>query len=114
MPIIETPPVDPAPSPEVLPMPNLTQEEKTAIGQAVSMLRPFAGQLIPLATSQATDEQIAEELAEYIPNGLIPSLEALAGIVARSGPGVLQVIHPRMVSPRWSTILPKIIEMLHA
>lgn len=103
---------EPAPSPEDRPVITLTQEEAAAIAQAVAMLKPYAAQLVELAGSQATDDQIAEELAGYIPDRMIPSFTALSSVVGTKGPGVLESIHPGLNHGRWSSIMPKIVAAL--
>ncbi len=90
-------------------MPALTDHEKAAIGGAVAMLRPFAGHLVGMTEGPATDSQIVDELEQFIPAGMVPSLEALAAVVAKHGPAVLNAIHPGLASDRWAKILPQLV-----
>ncbi len=97
------------PEPEAVAMPALTDHEKAAIGGAVAMLRPFAGHLVGMTEGPATDSQIVDELEQFIPAGMVPSLEALAAVVAKHGPAVLNAIHPGLASDRWAKILPQLV-----
>lgn len=97
-----------APKPEGIIMPLLTEHEQAAITAAVSMLRPHAAMIAPL-TETLTDERIVDELEPWIPAGVVPSLEALAAVVAKHGPAVLASIHPGLATDRWAGILPKLV-----
>lgn len=99
------------PEREAPPMPQLTDHEQAAIGGAVAMLRPFAGHLVGMTDGPATDPQIVDELEQFIPAGMVPSLEALAAVVAKHGPAVLASIHPGLASDRWAKILPQLVDV---
>ena len=107
----------PQPQPEVptreeSSMPKLTPEEQNAIGGAVQMLRPYSGTLMELIAQGLTDEQIVAELDPWIPAPMAGPLANLASVVSTHGPSVLAAIHPGLVSDRWSSILPKLVEAL--
>lgn len=90
-------------------LPTLTQDEQKAIGGAVAMLRPFAGHLVGLTAGPAVDADIVAELEGFIPAAMVPSLEALAAVVADHGPNVLAAIHPDLATERWASILPQLV-----
>jgi hypothetical protein len=90
-------------------MPLLSQEEQEAIGGAVAMLRPFAGQLVSMAASSLPDTGIVDELEGFIPGAMVPGLQNLAVVVAKYGPSVLSAIHPALASDRWASILPQLV-----
>ena len=109
--------VNPTPQPqqpEAPPMPALTPDEQKAIGGAVMMLRPFAAQLVDMANGPASDSEIVLELADYMPGPMIPSLKALAAVVAKHGPVALGFINPGLATDRWTRILPALIAELEA
>lgn len=95
-------------------MPQLTQQEQSAIAAAVAMLRPFAGQLVGMAKQTPNDAVIVAELEPFIPGGLVPSLTALAGVVATHGHAVLAGIHPELATDRWAGILPELVKACEA
>lgn len=97
------------PEQEAVPMPELTDQEKAAIGAAVAALSKFAEHLVGMTDGPATDRQIVDGLEPWIPPGMVPSLEALANVVAKHGPNVLATIHPRLASDRWAGILPQLV-----
>ena len=91
-------------------MPQLTAQEQASISGAVAMLRPFAGQLASMAKHTADDAAIVAELEPFIPGGMVPSLAALAGVVAQHGAGVLAALHPELATARWAAILPMLVK----
>ena len=97
------------PTEEAPVMPEMTQIEQGAVARAARMLRPFAGMLVELAQSPATDEQIVAELEPWIPGPMVPDLQIVAGIVQKHGPSVLGAVHAGMVSDRWSALLPRLV-----
>lgn len=92
--------------------PMLDKAEMQAIGKAVAMLRPFAGQLVKITEGQATDDQIVDELEGFVPGGMVESLLALAALVKKHGKDVLAVIHPALATDRWATIVNKLAERM--
>ena len=91
------------------PMPQLTEEERNAIGAAVQALKPYGETLVQLAAA-GTDEQVVDNLDPWIPAGMVPSVMALSAIVTKHGPAVLQAIHPGLNTERWPKILEKLVE----
>jgi hypothetical protein len=92
-------------TPEAPILPDLTEDEKTAIAPIVGTLRPFADKLVPFLNSPTPASILAGQLAGMMgPDLDLPAL-ALAACVRRVGPGVLAAIHPGFATEKGAAVV---------
>lgn len=95
---------------------SITAEDQKAIGSAVMMLRPFVPMLLKMAEKMkdATPEEVAGGLIEWIPTGSWGAMMHLAELVRVQGPAVLgQLIAPELGTERWATVVSELTKIMH-
>ena len=106
-------PLPPAPvanpttlEPETMTIPDgMTEAECRSFGAAVAMLRPFNFLIAQALKSNPNTDQVAEELAEYVPGPCVDQLHRLAALTAERGPGVLAIISNDLATPRGAQLI---------
>jgi len=101
-----------APAAPVAAVPMLTPQEQNSIGQVVAMLKNYGPILANMGKGPESAEQIAGNLAPWIPPASYGQVVALCDLVEAKGPEVLNVIHPELGNERWKEILRALVAEL--
>lgn len=101
-----------APAAPVSAVPMLTPQEQASIGQVVGMLKGYGPILVNMGKGPESDEQIAANLAPWIPPASYGQVVALSDLVDTKGPEVMNIIHPELGNDRWARILRALVAEL--
>lgn len=91
----------PPPTKEVGPMQiqvPITEEEAKSFSGAIALLRPFKGHIVSMLAKVENGDEIAKELARFIPEALEGDIIRLANIAGDRGEKVLAIISPELAT----------------
>lgn len=91
---------------------NATEEELKPFAGAIAMLQPFGAIIVRKVNASPTGAEVAEEMAEFIPPGLVESTIGFADLVFQKGESLLQMINPGLATPKGRACILKIGEIL--
>lgn len=118
-PAVPQPPPNPAPQPEIEPMPTvpdipMTEEERQKFVGSATMLRPFVPLILKLVQSGKPVQEVAAELADYVPWKLEDELIELSRLTQERGPACLALITPSLANPEGAQLVKVIAEIIQA
>ena len=118
-PAVPQPAPNPAPQPEIEPMPTvpeipMTEEERQKFVGSATMLRPFVPLILKLVQSGKPIQEVAAELADYVPWKLEDELVELSRLTQERGPACLALITPSLVNPEGAQLIKLIAEIIQA